>query len=336
MKKTSLFIATLLLLVACGNKNSEKAYTISGTVPSNVTADWVYLYSVGSDTDEPIDSARVANGSFLFKGIVPDTIAFATLHPGAVNEYPAISWNLILEPGELVADTSSTFVTGTPLNDGMKDWMNQLMAIMMNGEVQVLPEFFREHWQEHSSDVVGAYILMNVWNMIDFQLVDSLFSQIPPEVQNVNLIRQYLVEPVNAVREMQPGMPFKDVDLLTLDGNPVKLSDYIGKGEYIIVDFWASWCGPCRQAIPGLQEFARKNKKIKVLGVAVRDKAEDTQKAIQQLSITWPVICDPQVITGSIYGFNSIPFMMFFDPDGNIVTRDIHVENLDDILSNIK
>lgn len=323
--------AVVMMASSCGKKPDNR-YTISGFVPSDVTAEWVYLYDVNGAEPVAIDSARIENGKFCFKGVAGDTVAMAVVHPGSQNEYPALAWTVLIEKGDIVIDSAAMFGSGTPLNDGLNDWMTQLQGIFMSAEgPEALKAFFDEHWKEHSSDFVGAYTLTMLSPMLEFAFVDSLAADIPDEVRGYAVFAPFF-EQLAAMRKMQPGQMFTDVDMKDLEGGAAKLSDYVGKGEYVLVDSWASWCGPCRQAMPELQSVVKKFKALKVVGIAVSDEVEDTKRAVKDLGIQWTVLSDKEAVSAKTYGISAIPAMILFAPDGTIAARDMNVAELEDLL----
>ena len=110
-----------------------------------------------------------------------------------------------------------------------------------------------------------------------------------------------------------------------------KLSDYVGKGKYVLVDFWASWCGPCKKEIPNLINVYNKYKgdKFEVLGVATWDKPNDTLKSIEQLGIPYPQMLNAQKAGSDAYGINGIPQIILFGPDGTILKRNLRGESIE-------
>ena len=120
------------------------------------------------------------------------------------------------------------------------------------------------------------------------------------------------------------GKMFADFSV-EYDGKTNKLSDYVGKGKYVLVDFWASWCGPFRGEIPNLIKVYNKYKgnKFDVLGVAVWDEPDDSKQAIADMGINYPQILNAQEDATKTYGILGIPEIILFAPDGTILRRSL-------------
>lgn len=130
--------------------------------------------------------------------------------------------------------------------------------------------------------------------------------------------------------ETSEGKMFKDF-AAEYEGKTVKLSDYVGKGKYVLVDFWASWCAPCKKEIPNLIKVynAYKGDKFEVLGVATWDKPEDTKKSIAALGIPYPQMLNAQYAGSDAYGITGIPQIILFGPDGKILKRNLRGEQIE-------
>ncbi len=121
------------------------------------------------------------------------------------------------------------------------------------------------------------------------------------------------------------------------DGKTYKLSDYVGRGKYVLVDFWASWCGPCKAEIPNLIKVYNQYKgdKFEVLGVATWDEPKASLKTIEQMKIPYPQILNAQRAGSDAYGITGIPQIILFGPDGTILKRDLRGEQIEETIKEL-
>ena len=158
-------------------------------------------------------------------------------------------------------------------------------------------------------------------------------------IASENIVSEDILEVTGSIftNKYAEGKPFKDIKGKDIDGNPTALSDYIGKGNYILLDMWASWCGPCIGEIPNLLKLLNKykDKGLTVLGVFVSDKEENLKKAITNEGVVWPQIIDSEDKAMEIYGVNGIPHIILFAPDGTILKRDFRGQEIINTVSEI-
>ncbi|MBQ3187147.1 MAG: AhpC/TSA family protein [Alistipes sp.] len=352
MKRNIVFLMAAALLTSCG---ANTGYTLNGSVAdSTYNGATAYLYING----EPQDSTVVENNAFVFTGEAA-TPAMARVQ--LQQEKNRLRATVVLEPGvigvELIDRTTSN-LTGTPLNEAYDAYDKKTTAIYntyregytalrenkeldaetMAAQREELLKVYRadtkaaneEMFVAHKEDILGASAMLELANY-DAEKFDSLYMIAGEAVKNAPSVVKEKAR-CEAVKRTAEGQMFVDftIEKGNADSTPVKFSDYVGKGKYVLVDFWASWCGPCRREMPNLANVYKQYKgdKFEIVGVAVWDERPDTEKAMTELPITWPVIYDAQKIPTDLYGIYGIPEIILFGPDGKIVARGIRGETI--------
>ncbi len=181
--------------------------------------------------------------------------------------------------------------------------------------------------------MLNEAMLANIDNPVGYQLfLEQAYNMTPaelevfveehPSLKNYKRVEKLLIANKNKAAT-QPGAKFADFEI-EYDGVKHRLSDVVGKGQYVLVDFWASWCGPCIRQTAVIKELYNeyKDKGLKVLGVAVWDEPEATKQAISTHGLEWESWLNGQNVPTDIYGISGIPSIILFAPDGTIISRD--------------
>ena len=343
---------------SCANKTQ---FTINGTVEGDALNGMsVYLCQV-DDLKTPLDSAIVTDGKFTFKGTVEEPWL------ASVRSSSEMLGELIVEPGTITIGNDS--VGGTPMNDklmsfvvgtGVTDIEKQMedyfplyynapnAAARAEAErvLDSLDAIRRDRtleacwtlYHENSDNALGLFAMRTIVQEGEFSYsqFDSIVSAASPLVANSKYVQKKL-EQLRAIDATSAGHHYTDIQ--GVDG---KLSDLID-GRLALVDFYASWCGPCRNEIkdnlvPLWKKYQKKGLVIVGLNVWERGNAEARkaahEKVMKDLGITYPQLVDSTRTATDTYGVNGIPQIMLIDKDGTILARDLRGAAIEEAIVN--
>lgn len=363
MRKVIAFLVIALSIVAC--QTAKDKFTIKGSI-AGVDTGKVYLQKIVDGKPVSVDSTDINGGKFTLTGKMdmPD-IRILRLN---AKDYFA---QFFLENANITIAAKkdslrATKVTGSPSQDIFQIYINEMQklskevmgiqqryqtamasgntadadkakidyqAMMDNNQV-----FTKNFIKEHSNSVVAAYIARyQLAEQASDAELDSLVNKFPAEIAESEYVKD-LKKIVEERQKTAIGAVAPDFTMNDQDGKPIELSSL--RGKVVLVDFWASWCAPCRQENPNVvkvyNEFHPKG--FEILGVSLDRSKDDWEKAIKDDKLTWMHVSDLQYwqnAAARLYGVNSIPMNFLLDKDGKIIAKSLRGVDLEAKLKEI-
>ncbi len=361
MKKTALALIASATLFACTPTDS---YKISGEYNDAPEKSKIYLASLTTNNITYIDSAEIDNGTFRLNGAqtTPEVrFLFYSLPGGGEDIIP-----IVLENGNIkvIIDKKAT-VTGTPLNLAMQEYKNDFDAItaraeklfMQAGEpenhtpakrdsLQALTEALTDelsaaitgHIKKNIKNPIGAFLISTTGQMCDPEEIYNIIDSVP-EIYRDERFKRFCKQfkdnliTKNGALNTQEGNSYVNFELKNPDGDKILFSNIVENSKYTLLDFWASWCNPCRKAMPMIKELHEKygKKGLSIVSLSLDTDNEAWKKAINDLGMNWTQLCNPDGGSQEVaqaYGVEFIPTVLIIAKDGKIVSRGLNGEEL--------
>jgi thiol-disulfide isomerase/thioredoxin len=333
---------------------------VSGNVQGIQEGSWIYISR--SAQEKALDSAKVTGSKFNLSAKTGKNIAQLIIYTQAYKNY-VFFWaeqhtHLVLKNGEFkkaVITGSKTqaekdkYVKRLEPNSRLQDSLSKLLSESKDdAEKKALRQNIRSakdqeeqmeiaYVQNNPESLISAYTLSVYASTWDREQVTSLYLNLTPEIKNSDYGKDIQTF-IRLNKEIKIGGLFADFEQTNINGKKIRLSDF--KGKYVLLDFWGSWCPPCREESPNLVKVykAYKNKGFQILGVAADDNKQNWLNAVKEDGMTWENFCDLKGDKNEatlIYGINAYPTNYLINDKGIIIAKNLRGEMLEKKLAEL-
>jgi len=346
MKKFSFYVFTLLILFSCSKTN----FKINGISQlSDFQEGKIYLSNM---QDSILDSAYVKKGKFSLSQIC-DTVQLVQLSSNNSNLSRQIRRIMLMEKGVFTATIDSTgfvSITGSPSNDALTDYLQKSREYdakyerALNVSKESADAVDRESTElaygfckDNAQSPVGAMIFERSYYTMSIEQRENIISLLPENLKTGDKITK-IISSTNQEKLVSVGKQYIDYKSFTPKGDTLAISQLVGKTDYLLLDFWASWCRYCIKDLPSLRAFYDKyhGTKFDILGISLDNNKDNWTAAIQKYGLQWQQISDLKKWDSDlpkIYAVNYIPYTILIDKTGKIIGRNLNINQIEDIIT---
>ena len=362
MKKLFFYLGALVLLFTQCTSSSQTANENKFTLNAEVGGEdstWVFLQHRGDDGWEKLDSNQIKDGKFSFTKAIESPEMFYITVKGKKNRFSFFGENGVITLKANMDSTDKFDVSGSEINsaynqfnDSVDYFENQMAELypkyqeaqknqdpalikqiemdyekIYNGE----DEFMKNYVWKNNKSFLSPYILIHrLAYSLDYNKLDSFYQNFDHSL-STSIYYQQTEKRLKVLKKVAVGQIAPDFELPDSTGKMIKLSSF--RGKYLLIDFWASWCGPCRRENPNNVALYKdfKDKGFEILGVSFDEKRENWLKAIESDGLTWTHVSDLKgwnCAAGKLYGVRSIPHTVLLNPEGKIIAKNLRGEEL--------
>jgi len=333
MKKIFLSIFLAAIMLSCGNKT----FSLEGQVHDLDLNGVTMVISIYDGTQWTVFSEVVVeNNSFTLRGSV---------------EQPKIA-RLMFNDRERQARGQKTFILE---NERIHFSINEEMKITMSGgrannllqdfenelaELHEMPEEFKafivNFSKNHVNTLPGTAVFMETSHVLSLEDRLAIINLMNAETKT-NARIQTIAQRAEAEQKVAPGMHFTDFTLPNVAGNMVSLSDVVGQHDFVLLQFWASWCGPCIRSLPELKEFyaSYNRQRLEIFSVSLDNDRAAWENAIATHQLSWIHVSDLagwESAAGQLYAVSSIPTRLLIDRQGTILGRNLSISEMENLM----
>lgn len=363
MKKIILFLFIAVFIASCSTGN----YKIKGSFEGVPDGTVVYMLNPNEEL-VVVDSTVVHGGVFEFSG---------GFHERSVRmllvENKAVGGPVVLEPGIITVHmdkamsrggtegneilqrfvsanehlsnleriTSPAFVKSMPIDKAMLD----SLVVARETEAANLMEYSLLAIESNIDNGLGFYILTQIYQKIDVAHLAGMLSRVPLYLHSAryDVMNGYVQHLLTVERQRivaAVGRQYQNFELSDLNDNKILFSNVVSANKYTLLQFWASWCAPCRAELPAIEKLYQKYKKkgVAVVGLSLDSKRDDCRSAVSSLALSFMQLCNPAGGSSEVataYGVNVIPSNVLISNDGMILARNLSPSEIDALLGDV-